>query len=81
MLTTLFRKLILFYLGARFDDRIIGTKDGFAPKAREAEKAGTGGIFQVEIQPRQIAKTIMPCRNLYRRLWRISKLCSCEYWI
>ena len=51
---------LILSLGARFDDRIIGTKDGFAPKAREAEKEGTGGIFQVEIQPRQIAKTIMP---------------------
>ena len=51
---------LILSLGARFDDRIIGTKDGFAPKAREAEKEGRGGIFQVEIEPTQIAKTIMP---------------------
>lgn len=51
---------LILSLGARFDDRIIGTKDGFAPEARKAEREGRGGIFQVEIEPYQIGKSIVP---------------------
>ena len=51
---------LILSLGARFDDRIIGTKDGFAPEARKAEREGRGGIFQVEIEPCQIGKSIVP---------------------
>ena len=51
---------LILSLGARFDDRIIGTKDGFAPEARKAEIEGRGGIFQVEIEPCQLGKSIVP---------------------
>jgi acetolactate synthase I/II/III large subunit len=51
---------LILSLGSRFDDRIIGTKDGFAPEARKAEREGRGGIFQVEIEPYQIGKSIVP---------------------
>lgn len=51
---------LILSLGARFDDRIIGTKKGFAPRARMAERDGKGGIFQVDIAPNQIGKTITP---------------------
>tara|TARA_Y100000389_G_scaffold55048_1_gene50944 strand:+ start:2022 stop:3761 length:1740 start_codon:yes stop_codon:yes gene_type:complete len=51
---------LILSLGARFDDRIIGTKDGFAPEARKAEREVRGGIFQVEIEPYQIGKSIVP---------------------
>jgi len=54
---------LILSFGARFDDRIIGTVDGYAPKAREAEYVGTGGIFQFEIEQEQIGKTIMPTKT------------------
>ena len=49
---------LILSFGSRFDDRTIGTIDGYAPKARFAEKKGTGGIFQFEIDKKQQGKTI-----------------------
>lgn len=34
---------LVIALGARFDDRVTGRLDAFAPRAREAAAAGTGG--------------------------------------
>mgnify|MGYP001182708861 FL=1 len=49
---------LILSFGSRFDDRTIGTIDGYAPKARAAEKNGSGGIFQFEIEKKQVGKTI-----------------------
>jgi len=54
---------LILSFGSRFDDRIIGNKDGYAPMARRAEKIGTGGIFQFEIDPEQVGKTIQPTKT------------------
>ena len=54
---------LILSFGSRFDDRIIGNKDGYAPMARRAEKIGTGGIFQFEIDPDQVGKTIQPTKT------------------
>ena len=54
---------LILSFGSRFDDRIIGNKDGYAPMARQAEKIGTGGIFQFEIDPVQVGKTIQPTKT------------------
>ena len=53
---------LILAIGARFDDRTIGNKSGYAPKAREAEKTGSGGIFQFEISKKQVGKTIVPTK-------------------
>ena len=54
---------LILSFGSRFDDRIIGNKDGYGLKARQAEKSGTGGIFQFEIDNNQVGKTILPTRS------------------
>lgn len=51
---------LILSFGARFDDRIIGSIEGFAPKAKQAAKNENGGIFQFEIEADQVGKTIMP---------------------
>ena len=44
---------VIVALGARFDDRVTGKVDTFAPAARAAAEAGTGGIIHFEIQVRR----------------------------
>ncbi len=45
-------------IGARFDDRVTGKISAFAPGARAAERAGTGGIIHFDIAPENINKAV-----------------------
>ena len=45
-------------IGARFDDRITGRLDAFAPAAQEAARQGRGGIIHFDIAPEQIGKNV-----------------------
>lgn len=47
-------------LGARFDDRVTGKLDAFAPEAKKAEREGRGGIIHFEISPKNLHKVIQP---------------------
>ncbi|TFK68286.1 acetolactate synthase [Pluteus cervinus] len=49
---------VIIALGARFDDRVTGKVDTFAPAARTAALQGRGGIIHFEIQPKNINKVI-----------------------
>jgi len=49
---------VVIALGARFDDRVTGKIDTFAPAAREAALRGRGGIIHFEIQPKNINKVV-----------------------
>ncbi len=49
---------VIIAIGARFDDRVTGNPAKFAPAAREAERAGRGGIIHFEIAPENINKSI-----------------------
>lgn len=49
---------VIIALGARFDDRVTGKVDLFAPTAREAALRGRGGIIHFEIQPKNINKVV-----------------------
>jgi len=49
---------VIIALGARFDDRVTGKLDEFAPVARAAAEKGTGGIIHFEIQPKNINKVV-----------------------
>lgn len=49
---------VIIALGARFDDRVTGKVDTFAPAARLAAQQGRGGIIHFEIQPKNINKVI-----------------------
>jgi acetolactate synthase-1/2/3 large subunit len=49
---------VIIALGARFDDRVTGKVDSFAPAARAAAAAGRGGIIHFEIQPKNINKVV-----------------------
>lgn len=49
---------VIIALGARFDDRVTGRVDKFAPAARAAAAAGKGGIIHFEIQPKNINKVV-----------------------
>jgi acetolactate synthase I/II/III large subunit len=49
---------VIIALGARFDDRVTGKVDAFAPAARAAAIAGTGGIIHFEILPKNINKVV-----------------------
>eukprot|EP00466_Bigelowiella_natans_P019530 jgi/Bigna1/82062/fgenesh1_pg.87_\ len=45
-------------IGARFDDRVTGRLDSFAPAARAASKRGEGGIVHIELLHKNIDKTV-----------------------
>lgn len=47
-------------VGSRFDDRTTGIIDKYAPKARAAEAAGTGGIVHVNIDRSSFGKVVKP---------------------
>ena len=49
---------VIIALGARFDDRVTGKVDTFAPAAKEAAARSKGGIIHFEIQPKNINKII-----------------------
>ncbi|KAG1905779.1 thiamine diphosphate-binding protein [Suillus fuscotomentosus] len=49
---------VIIALGARFDDRVTGKVDTFAPAARAAASQGRGGIIHFEIQPKNINKVV-----------------------
>ncbi|KAG0143755.1 hypothetical protein CROQUDRAFT_660844 [Cronartium quercuum f. sp. fusiforme G11] len=49
---------VIIALGARFDDRVTGKVDTFAPHARAAALQGRGGIIHFEVQPKNINKVI-----------------------
>jgi len=47
-------------IGSRFDDRTTGIMDKYAPKARMAEKEGTGGIIHINIDKTTFGKVVAP---------------------
>ncbi|CAE6432695.1 unnamed protein product, partial [Rhizoctonia solani] len=49
---------VIIALGARFDDRVTGKVDTFAPAARAAAAQNRGGIIHFEIQPKNINKVV-----------------------
>lgn len=49
---------VIIALGARFDDRVTGKVDTFAPAAKAAAMQGRGGIIHFEIQPKNINKVV-----------------------
>ncbi|KAH7914000.1 thiamine diphosphate-binding protein [Hygrophoropsis aurantiaca] len=49
---------LIIALGARFDDRVTGKLDTFAPAAKAAALQGRGGIIHFEIQPKNINKVV-----------------------
>jgi acetolactate synthase I/II/III large subunit len=49
---------VIIALGARFDDRVTGKVDTFAPAARAAALQGRGGIIHFEILPKNINKVV-----------------------
>lgn len=49
---------VIIALGARFDDRVTGKVESFAPAAKEAALTGKGGIIHFEIQPKNINKVV-----------------------
>lgn len=49
---------VIIALGARFDDRVTGKVESFAPAARQAAKEGRGGIVHFEIMPKNVNKVV-----------------------
>jgi acetolactate synthase I/II/III large subunit len=49
---------VIIALGARFDDRVTGKIDTFAPAAKVAALQGRGGIIHFEIMPKNINKVV-----------------------
>ncbi|TFK36391.1 thiamine diphosphate-binding protein [Crucibulum laeve] len=49
---------VIIALGGRFDDRVTGKLDTFAPAAKAAALQGRGGIIHFEIQPKNINKVV-----------------------
>ncbi|KAJ6622948.1 acetolactate synthase [Mycena sp. CBHHK59/15] len=49
---------VIVALGARFDERVTGNVNAFAPAARAAALRGQGGIIHFEIQPKNINKVV-----------------------
>ncbi|KAH0583462.1 Acetolactate synthase, mitochondrial [Termitomyces sp. J132] len=49
---------VIIALGSRFDDRVTGKLDGFAPAAKAAAAQGRGGIIHFEIMPKNINKVV-----------------------
>jgi acetolactate synthase-1/2/3 large subunit len=49
---------VIIALGARFDDRVTGKVDTFAPAAKVAARQGRGGIIHFEILPKNINKVV-----------------------
>lgn len=49
---------LIIALGARFDDRVTGRVDRFAPAASAAAQEGRGGIIHFEVMPKNINKVV-----------------------
>jgi acetolactate synthase-1/2/3 large subunit len=49
---------VIIALGARFDDRVTGKVDSFAPAAKVAAQQGRGGIIHFEILPKNVNKVV-----------------------
>ncbi|KAI4524500.1 acetolactate synthase [Schizophyllum commune Loenen D] len=49
---------VIIALGARFDDRVTGKVDTFAPAAKAASIQGRGGIIHFEVQPKNVNKVV-----------------------
>jgi acetolactate synthase I/II/III large subunit len=49
---------VIIALGARFDDRVTGKVDTFAPAARAAALQNRGGIIHFEIMPKNMNKVV-----------------------
>ena len=49
---------VIIALGARFDDRVTGKVDTFAPAAKVAAQEGRGGIIHFEILPKNVHKVV-----------------------
>ncbi|KAG6872608.1 Acetolactate synthase, mitochondrial [Termitomyces sp. Mi166 len=49
---------VIIALGSRFDDRVTGKLDSFAPAAKAAAAQGRGGIIHFEIMPKNINKVV-----------------------
>ncbi|KAG6817024.1 Acetolactate synthase, mitochondrial [Tephrocybe sp. NHM501043] len=49
---------VIIALGSRFDDRVVGKVDGFAPAAKAAAAQGRGGIIHFEIMPKNVNKVV-----------------------
>eukprot|EP00911_Craspedida_sp_UC1_P002691 UC1_evm1s1976 len=49
---------LILALGARFDDRVTGRTDAFAPGARRASTEGRGGIVHFEVDSKNLNKII-----------------------
>ena len=47
-------------MGVRFDDRVTGKLPDFAPAAKAASAAGTGGIIHFDILPKNVNKVVRP---------------------
>lgn len=79
---------LIIALGARFDDRVTGRVDKFAPHARAAAMEGRGGIIHFEIMPKNINKVVQATcaiegdvvKNLGRVLPHIDGGASKEDW-
>jgi acetolactate synthase-1/2/3 large subunit len=50
---------LIIAAGARFDDRVTGNLQKFAPAALAAEKAGRGGIIHFEVSPKNVNKVVV----------------------
>ena len=59
---------LIVSLGARFDDRVTGNINKFAPAALAAEREGRGGIIHFEISPKNVDKVVVATEAVVR--WR-----------
>lgn len=79
---------LIIALGARFDDRVTGRVDKFAPHARAAALEGRGGIIHYEVMPKNINKVVQAtcaiegdvARNLAKTLPLVDEVTSREEW-
>ncbi|PVV00714.1 hypothetical protein BB560_004892 [Smittium megazygosporum] len=85
---------VIVALGARFDDRVTGDLQQFAPGAKEASRNGNGGIIHFDILPKNINKVVQAdiavegdvVTNMKHFLSRLEKnshpewLSTCQKW-
>lgn len=79
---------LIIALGARFDDRVTGRVDKFAPHARAAALERRGGIIHYEVMPKNINKVVQATcaiegdvtQNLAKTLPLVKKVQAREDW-
>lgn len=49
---------LIIAIGARFDDRVTGNLNLFAPAAKRGSNEGTGGIVHFDIMPKNVSKVV-----------------------